>query len=188
MSTAPEAAIIHSKVVPGLPISEHTPEPHKKSRGKMSSAIAPGAASAQSTIMASLMTSDPTPEPPKRPSKAPNAMQQQRLKTPQDIRKNHPVSGPSSGDSIVQETPHTDVTAGEFHPNAFEDDTSSLATSDNENRMEIDSPIPPDQYHLDKYREATPYLFQLEDPSSLQNISKINKKIATHNVKNKKQE
>ena len=52
--------------------------------------------------------------------------------------------------------------------------------------MEIDSSIPPDQYHLDKYREATPYLFQLEDPSSLQNISKINKKIATYNVKNKK--
>ncbi len=115
----------------GLPTPDQTPEPQNRSsktHEEVRSAIAPGAASALSKLMAGLLTPDHTPEPQKRATK-PSTMQQ-RPKTSQDIEKNPRVSGPSSGGSVVQETPNTDVTTVGFHPNAFDDDTGSLGDSD----------------------------------------------------------
>lgn len=191
MSTVPGAASAQSKIMAGLPTPDRTPEPHNRSKGKTREEV-PSAASAQSKIMADLMTPDHTPEPQKKPSKkreeAPSVMQQ-RLQIPQNIRKNPHVSGPSSGasgGSFVQETPHTDVTTAELHPDAFNDDTSSLGDSDDKDPMEIDSKPPPDQFHLNMYNKATAYLFRLKDPISLQKISKINQKITMNNVKTEK--
>lgn len=148
----------------------------------MPSAIAPGAASTQSKIIASLMTPDQTPEPPNRA----NAMQQ-RLRTLQNIRKNPRVSGPSSGGSVVQETPHIDATTAELHPNAFNDDTSSLDNNDNENHIDIDFQPPPNAFYLNMYKTVTQYLFKFKDPTSSQKISIINKKITKNNVETGKQ-
>lgn len=150
---------------------------------------APGAASAQLNLLAGLLTPDHTPDPKNRSSKkreeVPTA-KEQRPKTPQGVGKNPRVPKPSSGGSAVQETPHTDVTPAEFHPNAFDDDTSSLGDSDDENRMQVDSKPPPDQFHLKMYNRATSYLSELKDPICRQKIEKMNEKIVKNNVETKK--
>lgn len=191
MSTAPGAASVQSKIMAGLPTPDCTPEPHNRSKGKTREEV-PSAASVQSKIMADLMTPDHTPEPQIKPSKkreeAPSVIQQ-RLQIPQNIRKNLYVSGLSLGafgGSFVQETPQTDVTTAKFHPNAFNDDTRSLGDSNDEDPMKIDSKPPPNQFHLNIYNKATPYLFRLKDLISLQKISKINQKIIMNNVKTEK--
>ena len=142
-----------------------------------------------------LMTPESTPEPDqgrsdKKSQKAHTVQERESsvmLETPQAAGKNVNVAGPSPGDSIVQETPHTDVTTAGFHPNAFkDDDTSGLGDSNNDNHMDIDPKPQPDEFYLNIYKMATPDIFKLKDTNSAKKVMKLNKRIEAHNFQNNK--
>lgn len=106
------------------------------------------------------------------------------LETPQAAGKKVDTAGPSP--SVVHETPHTDVATVEFHPDAFKDDTSSLNDSNQDNHMDIDSKPQPDEFYLNIYEIATPYLSKLKDINSAKKVMKLNERIEAHNLQNNK--
>lgn len=127
------------------------------------------------------MTPDQILESPKRANTI-----QQKLKTPQNIRKNPCVSGPFFRGFVVQETPYINATTAELNPNTFNDDKASLGNSNDKNRIDIDFKPSPNVFYLKKYKTATLYLFKFQDPTSSQKILTINKKITKNNVETRK--
>ena len=87
----------------------------------------------------------------------------------------------------MQKTPHTELTIVTFHPNAFKDNNiSGLGDSNDNNHIDIDPKLPPDEFYLNVYKMATPDMFKLKDINSTKKVMKLNKRIKAHNFQNNK--